>query len=87
VTFRNARFKFEISALNDGDVDGSRPFLALLDVERHFVSFIQGFEPGGVDPGIMNEYIRPFFLLDKSIPLAAIKPFYNACSHSDTLLS
>jgi hypothetical protein len=36
---------------------------------------------------MMNKYIRAIFLLNEAIAFAAIKPFYNSISHSDTLLS
>jgi hypothetical protein len=35
----------------------------------------------------MYKYIRTIFLLDETIALAAIKPFYDSIRHCDTLLS
>ena len=33
---------------------------------------------------MMNKYIRTIFLLNETVAFAAIKPFYNSFSHSDT---
>jgi len=68
------------------DIDCSRSFLAVLDVESNLVAFIKRLESGRINTGIMHKYIRAIFLLDEAIAFAAIKPFYNSISHNNTLL-
>ena len=78
--FRNGRLNY--SYINCG-----RSLFAFFNVKGNAVIFIQRFETGCIDTCVMNKHIRSIFLLDKSVPFAAIKPFYNSISHRDTLLS
>jgi len=56
--------------------------LALLDVKGNFVTFVERFEPRFVDAGMMNEYIRAIFLLDKAVSPLIVEPFYNTTGHT-----
>ncbi len=78
--FRNGRLNY--SYINCG-----RSFFAFFNVKGNAVVFIERFETGCIDAGMMNKYIRSIFLLDKSVPFTAVKPFYNSISHRDILLS
>jgi hypothetical protein len=62
------------------------PFGTLLDVEGDFVTFLQGFKSRSIDTGVMNEYIRPFLLLNKAVSFALIEPFDNTICHRGALL-
>lgn len=68
-------------------INGRRSFLPLFDVECNAIAFIQGSKTRGIDPGVMDKYIRSILLLDEAIPLFFVKPFYSAICHSDVLLS
>jgi hypothetical protein len=72
--------------LNYGYVYCGRTFGALLNVKRNPVALIKRFKPGRIDSRMMDKNIRTVFLLDKTIPLAAVKPFYYAISHCNNLL-
>lgn len=73
--------------LNYGNIDGGGSFFALLNVEGHFVTLIEGFETASIDTGMMNEDVRTVLLLNEAITFGVIKPFHNSIGHSDTLLS
>ena len=59
----------------------------LLDIKGDLVAFIKGFKASGIDRGMMNEYIRSIFLLDKTKTFLIVKPFYSSISHDTILLS
>jgi len=69
------------------DIYRRRTFLSLLDVKSNPITFVKSFEPGRIDSGMMNKYIRSVFLFNETVAFTAVKPFYNAISHRDTLLS
>jgi hypothetical protein len=73
--------------LNYRDIYGSRTFFALLYVEGNLIAFIESFETAGINPGMMNKYIRAVLLFNETITLAGIKPLYNSIRHEDILLS
>ena len=58
----------------------------LLNIKGHSVAFIQRFKAACIDAGVMYKYIRPVFLLDKTVAFFAVKPFHNSIRHRDTLL-
>jgi hypothetical protein len=76
----------ENEALNHGYIGCGRTLGALFDVKGNPVTFIERFESGGVDCRMMNEYIRTVFLLDKTKPLAVIKPLHDTICHANILL-
>lgn len=58
----------------------------LLNIKGHSVAFIQRFKAACIDAGVMYKYIRPVFLLDKTVAFFAVKPFHISIRHRDTLL-
>ena len=75
-------FEFDNEGLDRGHVCCGRPFGSLLDVKGDPIAFVERSEPGGVDRRMMNENIRPIFLLDKSKTLAVIEPLHNTTCHA-----
>jgi hypothetical protein len=67
-----------------GNVNRSRTFLALLNIESNLFAFIQSFEAACVNSGIMDKNIGSIFLLNKTVPFATIKPFDYSIRHCAT---
>jgi hypothetical protein len=63
---------------------GEVTFLTLGDIECDPVALLERLETGGVDARVMDEHVRSVFLLDKTVALAVIKPFYHALCHSNS---
>ena len=84
--FNGMPFSSLAMQLDYGDVDCSRTFLALLDVKRYLVAFIERLESARINTRVMHKYIRTIFLLDETIAFTTIKPFYNTIRHNNTLL-
>jgi len=61
--------------------------LTLLYVKGNSITFVKSLKSGRIDSGMMNKHIRSIFLFNETVAFTAVKPFYNASSHSDTLLS
>jgi hypothetical protein len=61
-----------------------RAFGPLFNVKRNLIALVERPEPFCIDSGVMYENIRTFFLLDKTITLTIVEPFYNTSCHSDT---
>ncbi len=78
---KESPLKRKNEALDHGHVRSGRSFGSLLDVKGNTVTFAERFESGGVDSRMMDEYIRPIFLLDKTKTLAVIKPLHNTVCH------
>jgi hypothetical protein len=85
--FPECPFNFFDRLLLYGNVDRGKTFLALLNVESYPVAFIQRFEAGHVDAGMVYKYIVTIFLLDEAVAFCVVKPFYNSISHCCVLLS
>ena len=77
-------FDFGVT-LDYRNIDSGRALLPFLNVKGNPIAFIQGFESGTVDSGMMYEYIRTIFLLDEAITFPIVKPFHNTIRHSDTV--
>src|ERR1039458_3815761 len=60
------------------DVFGLQPFGALLDLELHLRTLLQGFVTVCLDGGKMNEHVVAARPLDESKALGGIKPFHCA---------
>jgi hypothetical protein len=58
-----------------------------LDLKSDSLAFEQGFEPGPIDAGVMDEKILTIILLDKAIPLLLAEPLYDSFCHRVFLLS
>ena len=69
------------------NICSSRTFLPLFNIKGDLVSLVQGFEAFHQDRGMMDEYIRTVFLLDKAKTLLITEPFYSPISHSDISFS
>ena len=67
-------------------IDGSRAFLALLDVKGDTITLIQRFETNSIDAWMMFKHIRAIFLLDESKTFTGIKPLNNSAIHGYILL-
>ena len=72
--------------LRSGHVLGRRPFVALLHLKIHLVTFSECFEAGHVDRGVMNKYIPTAILLNETEPFSFVEPLYSSTYHSDNLL-
>jgi len=64
-----------IAILDDRDVLRRRPFLAFHNIESNPVTFIECLEPGPIDPGMVDEYVRPVSLFDEPVPFLLVEPF------------
>ena len=73
--------------LNYRNICGGRPFLSLLYIKCNPVTLIQGFKSRCIDTCVMNENIRPIFLLDEAKSFLIAEPFHCPSSHRDNLLS
>jgi hypothetical protein len=80
-------FRLFNKLLNYSNICGGRPFLALLYIKCNPVTLIKGFKARRIDTCMMNEYIRPVFLFDKSKSFLIAEPFHCSISHRDNLLS
>jgi hypothetical protein len=65
------------SGLRLFDVLGLRPSVALFHVKAHLVAFCQALEPGHINGGVVNKYVLPVVLLNKTISLLFTKPLYG----------
>ena len=65
----------------DHDVRSRGAFRALLDIERHLVALLQGFETGARDGGVVNENIGSVFAFNKTITFFLIKPLDGPLRH------
>src|ERR1700677_160180 len=64
------------------DVLGFGPFVAAHHFEVHLFTFVQGFETGSHDRGVMNKHILTGILSDESESLLIIEPFDFTAGHS-----
>jgi len=61
--------------------------LACLDIKPDSLAFIEAFESGAIDAGVVDEKILPVSLLDKPIALLIAEPLHGSFCHSAFLLS
>ena len=57
-------------------VGGCWSFGSVNDLEDDFGAFLEGFEPIGIDPAMVNKEVTAVILGDETITLCIIKPFY-----------
>jgi len=69
------------------DVGRLRTFGTIGDIKSHTVSFRKGFEAVPLNRGKMDKYIRSIVLLNKTKPLAVVKPLYSTFCHFFLLVS
>jgi hypothetical protein len=68
-------------------IGGFGPSRAFFDLKPDSLAFIQAFEPGCIDAGVMDEKILAFILLNKAIALLIVEPLHGSFCHSLFLLS
>ena len=61
--------------LDNFNVCRLQAFRTLLNNKLDPLTFLEGSVPIGLDGGVMDEYIRPIVLRQKTITLAIVEPF------------
>jgi hypothetical protein len=84
---RECLFWLNNKKLNHCYIGSGRAFLTLLDIECNLVAFIERFESGRIDGGMMDKHIRSVFLLNESESFSIIKPLDSTIRHNHILLS
>src|SRR5204863_6385822 len=66
-----------------GDLAGLGPLLALLDVERHALAFVEALVPVLLDRGVVHEHVRAATVgCEEAVALLAVEPLDGAFCHS-----
>lgn len=75
-----------VRRLNRSDVDRSRSFLTLFDIERDFLTFVEGFVTVAIDRCVVNEYVfATFFRCDKAKALGCVEPLNRSSTQDNAL--
>ena len=64
--------------LDQGDILRRGAFRSLLDIKRHLIAVIEGFETGRVNPRMMHEHVRTVLLLNEPETFLVVEPLHNS---------
>ena len=75
-----------VRRLNRRDVDRSRPFLTLFDIERDFLTFVEGFITVAIDRRVVNKHVlTTLFRCDKTKTLGCVEPLNRSSTQDNAL--